>query len=631
MPTDTDATRSARTEFLAALDSTDFARAVLAARTFLGQRPPLHQLSFVRRAVAKLPPERFGLVPLRVALLSSFSVEFLHDPLMALAFLDGLHIDLFQPGFGQFRQEILDPASGLNTHRPDVAILAIEGKDLVPALYGHLSDETPGAIDKAVAEAREEIVTLIRTFRERSDATLLVHNFAPPPWRRYGILEGHSERGQAEFVHELNQALYDVCRDLQGAYVVDYAGLVGRAGAMHWYDRRMEHYARAPISQAKLPDLAAEYLKFLRGLAGKTKKCLVLDLDNTLWGGVLGEDGLQGLQLGPTYPGSAYLAFQEAVLGLHQRGVILAIASKNNAPDVEEVFASHPHMMLKKEHFAQAQINWGPKSKSIVEIARRLNIGLEHMVFVDDSPAECDQVAAALPMVTVIPLPGPPEHFVDVLLERGLFESVSISAEDRRRGELYKQHDQAEELQRQSGSLEDFYARLDMEVTFAPVRAASMARAAQLTQKTNQFNVTTVRYTESEMAARCANRDWLVISVQVRDRFGDNGIVGLMMARMVAGELHIDTFLLSCRVIGRDVETAMLACLCQQARHRGARCLRGRVVPTAKNQPARNLYDRHRFHQIAEAASGETTWLLDLDSRMVSFPQWFKIITEIAA
>jgi len=288
-------------------------------------------------------------------------------------------------------------------------------------------------------------------------------------------------------------------------------------------------------------------------------------------------------------------------------------------------------MMLKKEHFAQAQINWGPKSKSIVEIARRLNIGLEHMVFVDDSPAECDQVAAALPMVTVIPLPGPPEHFVDVLLERGLFESVSISAEDRRRGELYKQHDQAEELQRQSGSLEDFYARLDMEVTFAPVRAASMARAAQLTQKTNQFNVTTVRYTESEMAARRADRDWLVTTVQVRDRFGDNGIVGLMMARMVAGELHIDTFLLSCRVIGRDVETAMLACLCQQARHRGARCLRGRVVPTAKNQPARNLYDRHRFHQIAEAASGETTWLLDLDSRMVSFPQWFKIITEIAA
>lgn len=631
MTTETDAARYARTEFLAALESADLPRAVRAARTFLGQRPSLHQLSFVSRAVTNLPPKHVGVIPRRVALLSSFSMEFLHDPLVALAFLDGLHIEVYQPGFGQFRQEILNPTSGLYACRPDVVILGIEGKDLVPALYRHLSDEAPDATEKAVAEARVEIVSLIRLFRERSEATLLIHSFASPRWPRLGILEGHAGRGQSELVHELNQALYDVCRDVPGTYVVDYAGLVGRAGAVHWYDARMEHYAKAPIAQAKLPDLAAEYLKFLRGLTGKTKKCLVLDLDNTLWGGVIGEDGLHGLQLGPTYPGSAYLALQEAVLGLHQRGVILAIASKNNAPDVDEAFASHPHMMLKKEHFAQAQIGWGLKTESLVEIARRLNIGLEHMVFVDDSPADCDEVATALPAVTVIPLLGPPEHFVDLLLERGLFDSVSISAEDRRRGELYQQRDQAEELRQQSRSLEDFYTRLEMEVVFAPVRAASLGRAAQLTRKTNQFNVTTVRYTESEMTARCADGDWLVTTVQVRDRFGDNGIVGLTMARLVVDELQIETFLLSCRVIGRKVESAMLAYLCDQARQRGARFLWGRVVPTAKNQPARGLYDSHGFRRIAQAASGETAWLLDLDSELVSVPRWFKIITEPAA
>src|SRR5205823_8776652 len=205
----------------------------------------------------------------------------------------------------------------------------------------------------------------------------------PPAWRRLGIMDGQIGRGQGQLINELNDGLYLAAREFRGVHVVDYAGLVMRHGAIHWYDQRMEHYARAPISSAQLPNLVKEYLKFFRALTGQTKKCLVVDLDNTLWGGVLGEDGLRGIQLGPTYPGNAYMAFQEALLGLQQRGILLAIASRNNPADVDQVFAVHPHMVLKREHFVQAQIHWRAKSESLIEIAERLNITLESLVFVD--------------------------------------------------------------------------------------------------------------------------------------------------------------------------------------------------------------------------------------------------------
>jgi FkbH-like protein len=322
------------------------------------------------------------------------------------------------------------------------------------------------------------------------------------------------------------------------------------------------------------------------------------------------------------------VAFQQAILGLRERGVILAIASKNNPPEVAEVFASHPHMVLRKEHFACQQIDWGAKTDSLKQIAAHLNIGLDQVVFVDDNPAECDQVEDALPVVTVIRLPPQPEYFVRAVLERGLFDALSISAEDAQRGELYRQRAEAEELRGKSQSLEEFYARLEMEVTFAPVNDASLARASQLTLKTNQFNVTTIRYPESELGRRLTDPAWLMTTVRVRDHYGDNGIVGLMMARIVEDALDIDTFLLSCRVIGRTVETSMLAYLCEQSLQRRLKRLRGTVIATAKNEPCRDLYQRHDFSQVPQAVPGQTSWELDIAQRQIDFPQWFQVKRE---
>jgi len=371
--------------------------------------------------------------------------------------------------------------------------------------------------------------------------------------------------------------------------------------------------------------LVREYMKFFRALTGKTKKCLVIDLDNTLWGGVIGEEGANGIKLGPTYPGSAYVAFQREILNLHKRGIILAVASKNNLADVDAVFAINDQMVLKKEHFAAFKVSWNPKSQSLREISAELNIDLDQIVFVDDNPAECQLVASTLPMVTVLALPQQPERFIHLLLDDGLFDSLTVSREDGRRGLLYRQRAAAETLRSQSESLEAFYRGLEMVVKFAPVNDSSLARAAQLTQKTNQFNVTTIRYSEAELHRRMGDRDWLMMTVQLRDRFGDNGVVGFMMAHASTETLEIDTLLLSCRVIGRTVETAMLAHLLQKAAARGIRQVVGRIISTPKNLPVRDIFERHGFRQTTATADGETFWSCNIADSPIVCPEWIKV------
>jgi len=598
-------------------------------RVLLGEDPRLSQLSFVARELEKIPRGKLGLRTLKIALLSSFSIEFINMPLTVLCFLNGMEAEIYLPGFGQFQQEIRNPSSGLYAFAPEVVVLSVEGTDWLPEIYSGYLDRLTVGFDNVVSRFSEEFLSLVQAFRAGSKAILLVNNFVPPVWRQLGILDGQVGTGQAQLVHQVNESLSSVCRKNPGVMMVDYAGLVHRFGALRWYDERMGHYAKMPIAADMLPQLAGEYLKYFRGLTGQTKKCLVLDLDNTLWGGVLGEDGPTGIQLGSVYPGSAYLTFQSEILNLHKRGVLLAIASKNNLADVEEVFAKHTSMLLKREHFASVQIHWGQKSESLKQIARQLNIGLENIVFVDDQPAECAEVLRALPMVTTITLPKQPELFVRSLLEDGLFDGLTFSEEDRQRGGLYRQREEAELLREHSGSLEDFYRSLEMEVMFAPMDKTSLARSAQLTQKTNQFNLTTIRFSEFDLAERAKDPDWLLTTVNVRDRFGDNGVVGFMMARFASSILDIETFLLSCRVIGRNVETAMLAYLCQQGSNHSIRLLQGRVVPTAKNVPSQDLFSRHAFQKADEKESGETSWILDLSKASIAWPAWIKVVADV--
>src|SRR5437764_469828 len=443
--------------------------AMQSARTLLEVAPGRRTHHFLREAVAALDTGRTALRPLKVALLASFSIEFLHDALCALGFAAGFKLELYQPPFATFRQDLLGEDSGLYALQPDVVVLAVEAEDWTPVPFDGYFAALADGFEADVAQFRGELMQLLTAFRSRSTAPILIHNLALPAWRKLGAIDAKHEVGQTTVLQQMNDAIATLARESAGVHVVDYAGLVNRYGALNWYDERMKLYARAPIAGPMQAHLAEEYVKCFRALTGGTKKCLVLDLDNTLWGGIVGEDGLDGIRLGSTYPGNAFLRFQHQLLDLQQRGVILAIASKNNPGDVEEVFASHRSMVLRKEHFSALEIGWGTKSDGLRRIAQTLSIGLEHIVFADDNPAECEEVRRALPEVHVIALPPQPERYVRVLEQEGLFDALVLSDEDRRRGELYRHRADALALRNQTGTLEDYYRDLAMELTVAPI------------------------------------------------------------------------------------------------------------------------------------------------------------------
>ena len=623
-------TTSARDRFLRALLDENTSAVRRCAREMLEENSSVRTWAFmtgaIRRAQSKL-----SLKPYRIALLSSFSTEFFHAPLIAYGLANGFDIKIYQAGLNQFRQEILNSGSELYKFNADVTIIAVEGSDYVPELYREYATHVHAGIVSRTANLQDEMSALINSFQQRSQSVLLIHNLVAPIHPEFGILDARLENGQMSTIAMLNQWLAEQCRRVPNIYMLDYASLVGRFGAIHWYDERMSSVARAPIAADMLPHLMTEYMKFFRAFTGQSKKCLVLDLDNTLWGGILGENGAEDLQLGPAYPGSAFVAFQRSILQLQRKGVLLAIASKNDAAEVDRVFEAHPHMLLKKEHFVCAQIHWNSKVESITEISKQLNIALDHIVFVDDNPVECEAVGQFLPEVHVIHLPEKPELFVDALMSDGLFDTITYSSEDGRRTELYRQREQAEAARANGVSLEDYYRSLQMRVTFAPVGNTYLQRAAQLTQKTNQFNATTRRYSEAALLQLMEDPAWLMISVRVEDRFGDNGIVGLILAHAGESILDIDTFLLSCRVIGRTIETAMLAYVFQEARSRALQEIAGHIVNSAKNAPIRDMFERHGFHRIRGTAGEESSWTLSIDRNSLTYPEWIQVEVEVAS
>jgi FkbH-like protein len=394
-------------------------------------------------------------------------------------------------------------------------------------------------------------------------------------------------------------------------------------GAARWRDARLWGMARIPFSAAAAHALAEEYIRHLRAFKGLARKVLVLDLDETLWGGILGEDGPEGIKLGDRYPGNAFVELQHAALGLHRRGVVLAINSKNNTDEALEVLANHPAMVLRPEHFASTRINWQDKSANMIEIAEELGLGLDSFVFVDDSAVECERMRQALPDVLTVHLAGEPALRASTLLGLGVFDTLSYSEEDRQRGAFYRQEAQRTALRGTAQSIEDFYRSLEMLLTVEPVSRTTLPRAADLTQRTNQFNLTTKRYTEGEFAAALAEPGCEAWVFRLVDRFGDNGIIGLAMLEGTGPTVIISTLLMSCRVLRRTVEDAVLAVLATRARERGATAIEGRYRPTRKNGQTSGFYAERGF-ATAEPDSDTQRFVRDLATPLEP-PAWIEI------
>jgi FkbH-like protein len=523
---------------------------------------------------------------------------------------------------------LLDPGSGCLSHQPDVVFVAQLLCDVCPPLADDFLALGGARVEQYVTEIVSDAAATLRAFRQLSQATVVVHNFALPPYPPLGIYEVMEPGSQTSVIRQLNRRLADAVRTIPGVYVLDYDRLCADAGYRNWQSDKMWYLGRAPLSAQALPALARAQAAFIQASAGRQRKCLVLDLDNTLWGGTVGEDGVAGIKLGRTYPGNAFRHFQEAVLQLHRRGVLLAINSKNNRADVEEVFRSHPDMVLKEEHFASVRSNWSAKPENMVEIASELDIGLDALVFFDDNPAERALMRQALPEVLTLEVPPDPLKYAEVLLESGAFERLSFTREDRRRGEMYREQLARASLRQSAASLQDFLSSLKMEVSIRPVDQFAFPRVLDLIGKTNQFNLTTRRHSAARLAEVIADPSWDALYLRVADRFGDNGIVGAAVLQFQNGAAHIDTFLLSCRVIGRTLETALLSFLVGLARGRGATVLEGEFIPTAKNAPAAEFFARHGFERAGRTGTG-SRWRLNLSDVSFQWPGYIRAAEEM--
>lgn len=579
--------------------------------------------SFLVRQYEQLRP-RLKLLPHRLAILRSFTVEPMVPLLRAAAFIAKIDLTVQLSDFNAHVQEIIDPASRLYSFRPDAIILAVQARDLAPDLWGRFSHLRPEDVRSAVTRAVADFRGWINALRQNSRAHLIVHNLEQPSLPSAGILDSQTKAGQRAAIARINRELRAVCAEQTSAYVLDYDALVARHGQANWHDERKWLTVRMPIASQHLDNLVREWLKFVQPLTGRIAKALVVDLDNTLWGGVIGEDGMEGIKLGLEYPGAAFQELQRALLDLYARGILLAICSKNNQDDAMEALGKHPGMVLQPSHFAAMRINWGDKSQNLREIAAELNLGIDALAFLDDNPLERRQVRATLPEVFVLDLPSDPMDFARTVRECPVFERLALSTEDRQRGAMYQAQQERRQLEGNITSRVDFYWSLQQEAEIAPMTKSTLPRIAQLTNKTNQFNLTTHRYTEEQLFELAKSPDWHCFSVRVRDRFGDNGLVGVAITHDQAETCEIDTFLLSCRVIGRTIETAFLWFLAEHARARGAQRLQGWFLPTKKNAPARDFYSVHGLELQKENGNG-SLWTLDLSARGPCCPDWIRL------
>ncbi|MHA1863488.1 MAG: HAD-IIIC family phosphatase [Candidatus Thorarchaeota archaeon] len=561
----------------------------------------------------------------RLAVIGSTTLEPLAACLDVKTRLEGFFVETFVGGFNTYRQEVLDKSSALYKVEQDVIVLSIDAASILDKMFlsdfARMSDKERQAVQKELAE---NVLSVVSSLESGSSALILVNNFVVPVFTPLGVVDNKQKIGLKRFFEEANNKLAEKLEKSSRAFLVDLdsaASAFGKSRIINW---NTWYRGSVPFSEEFTTILADEYIRYIRAMKGRTKKCIVLDLDNTLWGGIIGEDGIEGIKLGNIAPGIEYVEFQRSLLSLYNRGVILAICSKNNPDDAFKVFREHPSQVLKEEHFAAMRINWQDKAANIAELAQEINIGLDSMVFLDDNPVERAQVSQTHPDVLVVEMPKNPRLYREMLENLNVFDVLSLTKEDMARGDMYVGKRKRTELEQSATSIEDFLRTLDLKVRIDEVSDFDTPRVVQLIGKTNQFNLTTRRYTDAEVNDFRKSKEMAVYSMAVHDKFGDEGVVGVAIVRKNGNDWWIDSFLMSCRVIGRSVETALLAKIVVDARKANVARILGEYIPTKKNLPASDLYERHGFG-MPTTNDGVTSWILNLDEQTIDIPEWIML------
>jgi len=559
----------------------------------------------------------FNARSVRLVVASDTSLDNLADPLSLRLLERGMFGVQYHSPFAQLALETRNQNSGLFQHKPEVVVLAP-----LTGIWQRLGGTSPDAVTQTIEEAWSQVTAL----RKHFDGLILLTNVVTVENRPHGILESRRNLGHADFARSVNLQLSQRCRETGEAFILDAQLLAGQSGTVWPGLHKQQFMASRPFTDELANLLAAEIAAFCAARKGFARKCLVLDLDNTLWGGVVGEDGVAGLQIGGGFPGIIYTELQKEIAALHGRGVTLAIVSKNNEADAWEVFNQRPEMVLKRADFSAHRINWQDKASNIRELAKELNLGLDAFVVLDDNHVERDWIEEALPEVEVCPASDPLE-MLRWLTTCRRFDTLAITREDALRAKSYAAAEERSRLATQSSNLEEYLASLGTQVEVGCNSSTQIARVAQLTQKTNQFNLTTRRYTESEIQERMQNPAWRVFWCACRDRFADEGVIGAALIEIKNGEWLIDNFLMSCRVLGRGVEKAFLGTICDQAASSGAQMIRGGFIRSAKNSQTENFLETCGF-TADEKTNDHSKWHLALPASNGLIPKWIALKTS---
>ncbi|MGX5844183.1 HAD-IIIC family phosphatase [Mesorhizobium sp. ArgA1] len=570
-----------------------------------------------RRAMAKAQAAGKDLGPLstfKLAIVSNATMDFVVDHLAAAAARHGVALEVIETDFDVVMQEALAATSKVNASNPDAVFLAVDHRWLGLGL----------AVDPSGAEVEGAVTRLLqaaRHFKTNSGGTPVLSLLATPGEALFGSFERSLTGSLASKIALVNQAILAFARD-EGAYVLDVAAIANSVGVAEWFDPVTWNAQKQPFAPAFSALYTDRLGRLLGAIRGKARKCLVLDLDNTLWGGAIGDEGLEGIVLGQgSAAGEAFLSVQRTAKALKERGVILAVSSKNDDEVARSAFRKHTEMILKENDIAVFQANWTDKSSNLEAIANALNIGIDSLVLLDDNPAERGHVRAALPMVAVPELPADPAYFAPTLLAAGYFEAVSFNGDDVLRAASYAQDAQRAEVFAKARDLGDYLTSLDMVLRCGPIDASNRARVTQLMNKSNQFNLLTRRLTENEVASMEGDPSIVTLQAKLSDRFGDLGLIGVVTSSIDGASATVTDWLMSCRVLGRKVEEAIYGVLLNSLAKRGVRTLNASYLPTKKNGMVSEHFDRLGMTRVKEHADGAVYYEVSIrDDTLQSLP-----------
>ena len=545
---------------------------------------------------------------IKISLLSSFTINGLSESLKVKCSKHQISCLTHVADYNQYNQEIFDKNSEMYAFSPDITFLILDTRSIFGELFHFPYSITKSEREIFVDEKIDEILNLIKKFNEHSSSKLVITNLGLPNYSPHGIAEMKTSYSFHDAIMDFNKKLKENLIEMESVYVFDFFKFVIKHGENNVFNFQNFLFGDIKISLDYIPHLANDFIPYIISFLGLTKKCIVVDLDNTLWGGIIGEDGFDGIRLGPQPPGNAFVEFQKYLKALSQRGIILAINSKNNFNDAIEVIRKHPHMVLQESDFACIKINWNDKASNMREISHDLNIGLDSFVFFDDDPVNRELIKETMPEITTPDMPHDPSQYSEVIQSIHDFSTFQVTSEDSKRGKMYLEQKQRTESKNLSSNIDEFLKTLNLKIEIKKANSFTIPRISQLTLKTNQFNLTTKRYQEDEIKKFSEDNKMLIGCAQVIDKFGDNGITGVFIIEKTnSNEWFLDTFLLSCRVMGREIEKAILYFIINEAKKNQVKKLKAKFIPTEKNDPVKNFLPYSNF--IKE----NDFWIYDLE------------------